>query len=580
MDRKKLLTPNFSSRRAFSRSSPSNFNDSGDFPRFVQSDLSSLIYKNVLAEKYNELYPMNETTEQIEQSNNNLVSKFDTRGNGRITTNFSFNDILINRNEFKPVPEIDFSDPSIERSGIIPIFFDNGTVWLGFMVGKLSNNISIIGGTFDKKKDGDLLSTAMREFDEEMHGLSRDENYNIPNILISELSICYGIVTNSAISIFYPVDSKFSDNYFEETEETISMLWVTLDQMVSIGNTSNSLNKKFVKLGSKERIDRYNLSSVFRESYKFISDCVHKFPKKIYYGIEQDYADELFLNGKFQINEDNYYILGNRKLRAEKRVSQKIHDFDDFVLLLKKNKTSFSGGTYLTLTSDIIGICDKYLTLFLFKNNSSNIELILKILLSISSVILLPTEADVSFLIRSIPKSFKYDSRRFRSLEKNLEREILLSTNRNYVYELRKLLNYYGGRLKYIEKEYYNVNNLTFYILHLLEETFYCDIDSFFIKEEFRIEIPNSGRKCYYNGINYINSLMIDNGDYITNKDKEQIFVRNLYKTHIPETVKNNYEWDCSQLSMNELIKMMKEDHLIFETDKYYFIYSSNVNNL
>jgi len=82
----------------------------------------------------------------------------------------------------KPVKQIRWDNPNIERGGVIPIYIYGGHKWIGFGISNHSAIISPLGGSFEDK-DYDLLSTAVREYNEEVgESLRSDESRNNTNI--------------------------------------------------------------------------------------------------------------------------------------------------------------------------------------------------------------------------------------------------------------------------------------------------------------------------------------------------------------------------------------------------------------
>ena len=119
------------------------------------------------------------------------------------------------------VRDINWDDAEIQRAGIVPICRENGNKWIGLGVSKFSGNITTIGGLCEIV-DHDLLSTAVREFNEEvgenMRLLKEEEVYN-----------CYALYSDYTLSIFLPILRR--PDRFKETEELLDIIWVTPGQL-------------------------------------------------------------------------------------------------------------------------------------------------------------------------------------------------------------------------------------------------------------------------------------------------------------------------------------------------------------
>lgn len=143
----------------------------------------------------------------------------------------------------KPVSEIDWSESEINRSGIIPYFIQNGVVKLGFPVSTFSSNISTIGGVFEPEEDYDLLSTAVREFNEEM-------GVNFKKMSEKDLYGCFAITNNYSYTIIYKVEK--TNETFIRTDEVYSMIWITPRQLeIMVKNDDTLIYKNNNGQGSK-----------------------------------------------------------------------------------------------------------------------------------------------------------------------------------------------------------------------------------------------------------------------------------------------------------------------------------------
>jgi len=119
------------------------------------------------------------------------------------------------------VHEINWADMEISRSGIIPIYDDGKQRWIGLGVNRFSGNISTIGGAYEPT-DHDLLSTAVREYNEEV-------GKNMENVTEKALYNNYVVKSEYSVSILHPVSSRCVT--FTLTDELFDILWVTPKQL-------------------------------------------------------------------------------------------------------------------------------------------------------------------------------------------------------------------------------------------------------------------------------------------------------------------------------------------------------------
>lgn len=119
------------------------------------------------------------------------------------------------------VRDVDWANPDINRAGIVPIRREGSHILLGFGIALLASNITPIGGGFENI-DYDLLSTAVREFNEEVghnfHPLVDDAVYNL-----------YAVVSTHNIQILLPVHNWPSS--FTATQELEDFIWITPHQL-------------------------------------------------------------------------------------------------------------------------------------------------------------------------------------------------------------------------------------------------------------------------------------------------------------------------------------------------------------
>jgi hypothetical protein len=132
------------------------------------------------------------------------------------------------------VSQINWSDPRIYRAGIVPICKKAGKCKLGFGVSNSSAVIVTIGGAFEQS-DGDLLVTAVREYNEETGS----------SLVVNEVLNCYAVRNKGTINILLPVSDSIA---FKPNKELERMLWLTTDQAVAI--IKNQSRKYYARRGS------------------------------------------------------------------------------------------------------------------------------------------------------------------------------------------------------------------------------------------------------------------------------------------------------------------------------------------
>lgn len=147
-------------------------------------------------------------------------------------------------NLFK-VRDIDWTDTNIDRAGVTPIYDDGFHKWIGFGITNFATNITPIGGLYEPT-DHDLLSTAIREYNEEMDN-------NLPIIRDESVYNLYAIKTNYMIEILLPISCK--PEKFIKTEELYDMIWVTPEQLLCMAE-----NKNYILPGSGSKSKAYSFS--------------------------------------------------------------------------------------------------------------------------------------------------------------------------------------------------------------------------------------------------------------------------------------------------------------------------------
>lgn len=159
--------------------------------------------------------------------------------------------------EFMRVRDVNWADLEIRRAGVIPIYDDGINKWIGFGISRFSANITPIGGDFEAT-DHDLLSTAVREYNEEVGS-------NMRNIIEDSVYNCYAIKSNFTIQILLPV--KEYANMFTPTQELYDMLWVTPKQL-----TIMSDNQQYVlPIRNREGSRGFSFSAPLRDVAKMVA---------------------------------------------------------------------------------------------------------------------------------------------------------------------------------------------------------------------------------------------------------------------------------------------------------------------
>jgi len=147
-----------------------------------------------------------------------------------------------------PVGSIDWCDPNIYRAGVTPIYYDGKNKWIGLGISRYNGSIVSIGGTLELY-DHDLLSTAVREYNEEV-------GPNMPNITEEVVYGCYAIRTETSINILLPVASI--PPVFQPTNEIHSIIWVTPKQLSIMSERQN-----FILYGSSGTKHKKSVTRAF-----------------------------------------------------------------------------------------------------------------------------------------------------------------------------------------------------------------------------------------------------------------------------------------------------------------------------
>lgn len=125
---------------------------------------------------------------------------------------------------YGPVTNVDWTDVTIKRAGVLPYTIEFDTPWLCFGISNYNSRITTFGGQVEQD-DFDLLDTACREFNEEIV-----QNY--PPITPDDLLSCFCIKSSKHVLILYPLDTRKVD--FTETKEIRDALWITINQFIAM----------------------------------------------------------------------------------------------------------------------------------------------------------------------------------------------------------------------------------------------------------------------------------------------------------------------------------------------------------
>lgn len=144
-----------------------------------------------------------------------------------------------------PMELINWADESIDRCAIIPVVECADQTFICLGISRQTGNIISIGGSYDEK-DLDLLSTAVREYNEEIGD-------SLVKISEKDLEACYAIKSDHGINIILPM--KIPLCKLTETDELYNILWVTHGQFQIILDNGHLLldTSKYVEKRSRNR---------------------------------------------------------------------------------------------------------------------------------------------------------------------------------------------------------------------------------------------------------------------------------------------------------------------------------------
>ena len=115
------------------------------------------------------------------------------------------------------VSQINWSDSTVHRAGIIPFFIKGSQTLIGLGVTKFTAVIVSIGGAYEDQ-DFDLLTTAVREYNEETGS----------DVIEANIANCYAVLNKGTINILLPLTDRPD---FGNNQELERVLWVTTKQL-------------------------------------------------------------------------------------------------------------------------------------------------------------------------------------------------------------------------------------------------------------------------------------------------------------------------------------------------------------
>lgn len=230
-----------------------------------------------------------------------------------------------------PVREVDWSNLNIKRAAIIPIHRDSKYRWIGVGINKFGSLLSTIGGAYEKE-DHDLLSTAVREWNEELGS-------NVIKLKEEDLYNRYSIVTNEFIYILYPI-SKIQT--FKPTPEISGLIWLTPNQLFSLISEENNLyfpnqpENKIINFTKEFRftapiiatvVQNNDIFSLFRTSELFVR------PKRI----SREYIERLASFEDF-MNEINHAWYAVTLFVGPKEISIRNRTYTTYIIPIELEK--------------------------------------------------------------------------------------------------------------------------------------------------------------------------------------------------------------------------------------------------
>ena len=286
-----------------------------------------------------------------------------------------------------PVKQVDWTSSTVDRAGICPIYRHAGHRFVGFGISNHSSVIAPLGGSFESE-DYDLLSTAVREYNEEV-------GPNYAPVTEEEITNCYAALNKDTIQVFLEINAPTRE--FQPTQELYDMLWVTPNQLNAI-----SRNQEYRFRGSSKI---FQVGSRFRDLLDTISEAVR--------------TDIAF--GTFKGQE---HFNRNRKV-VEVKQPQVYQSYEKFFEDSRLPNT-FLGHIGVVVTPQTIGVIGKSKDIYLFPNTKNNLKTVgdlgIKIYVSKQSdVNNFPRNATIKVITKAFPftrTEMKETTRRF---EQNVE---------------------------------------------------------------------------------------------------------------------------------------------------------------
>lgn len=295
------------------------------------------------------------------------------------------------------VRDIDWTDNNINRAGITPIYYDGSFRWIGVGITNYSASLITIGGSYEKG-DHDLLSTAIREYREEVK-----ENLDI--IDDEDLYNCYAVKTNYTIQILLPV--SYIPEKFKKTKELVDILWVTPYQLEII-----VLNAHYNIIGKTKgfRMSRFS-PQIFNKIARVMKTSI---PFNII-----DIKDEFIRNPRI-----------NKIFIPRIKTDLKHLEYDIHIMT-----TSIPGSLFIILSNNIIGITREDKTIYLLPSDYHTIRSVLDIIARSKINIFVPTRLDKNYL-SAINNKLIIDS-----LEERSKIRIVLPLFNNFLWDLKFIKN-------------------------------------------------------------------------------------------------------------------------------------------
>lgn len=341
-------------------------------------------------------------------------------------------------NLFK-VRDIDWTDFNINRAGVTPIYDDGIHKWIGFGITNFATNITPIGGLYESN-DHDLLSTAVREYNEEV-------DCNLPHITDESVYNLYAIKTNYMIEILLPI--SFKPDKFVKTEELYDMIWVTPEQLLSMAK-----NKNYILPSLTSRSKAYSFSGGL---FNAIPDIITAVTSGI------PFKETWCENRKF---------FSRSKRKDIRHIPKIITSLDEFInnTLVPRN---FVGQISVVLKSDVIGIMRHDRTIYLL--SVIYLPNIVKILDKLQTRIYVSTDIDRNYVRKLLPcclktlKSIEYVLENANEMKCEFFQDIeIVRRENNIVSELKLILDYERKNYEIIQNKSDFFNEKRAYFLRVV----------------------------------------------------------------------------------------------------------------